>query len=610
MSLFSFNIKKAILFLSLFAINAATQAQNALLFNGSTSYVEIPYAATNNPAQFTVEFWARVDGGAGDFRAPLSNRNYPPVTGFNFYATTANIWSFTGGSGSGNWSELNGPAVVIGQWTHLAATYDGTSYRFYVNGILVNTLVAGFSVNTSRPMRIGAGRTEGGPLYYFPGAVDEVKIWNYARSASQINDNKNVNLSLPQSGLMSYYQFEDGLATSKTGINNGTLINAPTSVTGVSFTIAPTITNFNNITKTYFDASYTIAAPTSNSSGAFTYTSNNSAVATVSGTTVTILGAGTATITAAQAGDATYYSSSVTSTLTVNSVSIVTKNGEFSTTNFNYVNKNGALSTSNSVTIYGQAVSTKSNDGLSAATAGVSALQIKTDFPSAVDGVYWIDVPGYSPKQTYCLMDSAYDGGGWMLALKTTTGTTFNYGATYWTTANTLNPNDVTRNNADAKYDVMNGFSAKDMMALWPDIPNVAAESGSIDGLTQWSWLQNDFNTGTRVTPLSFFTTANNSFISDADLFSGKGTAFSGQTQVRFYGFNYTVNASAKVRWGFAWNENSAGLFPSGDQGSNDVSGGIGMSSTYGNYSAGDKINCCQNTTGINRSARVEIYIR
>jgi hypothetical protein len=147
-------------------------------------------------------------------------------------------------------------------------------------------------------------------------------------------------------------------------------------------------------------------------------------------------------------------------------------------------------------------------------------------------------------------------------------------------------------------------------MALWPDIPNVAAESGSIDGLTQWSWLQNNFNTGTTITPISFFSTANNSFVSDADLFSGKGTAFSGQTQVRFYGFNYTVNASAKVRWGFAWNENSAGLFPSGDQGSNDVSGGIGMGSGFGNYSAGDRTNCCENTKGINRSAPVQIYIR
>ena len=44
--------------------------------------------------------------------------------------------------------------------------------------------------------------------------------------------------------------------------------------------------------------------------------------------------------------------------------------------------------------------------------------------------------------------------------------------------------------------------------------------------------------------------------------------------------------------------------------GSNDVSGGIGMDSGFGSYSAGDRINCCQDTTGINRSARVEIYVR
>ena len=37
---------------------------------------------------------------------------------------------------------------------------------------------------------------------------------------------------------------------------------------------------------------------------------------------------------------------------------------------------------------------------------------------------------------------------------------------------------------------------------------------------------------------------------------------------------------------------------------------GIGMDSRYGNYSGGDMIGCCQDTTGINRSARVEVYIR
>jgi hypothetical protein len=271
------------------------------------------------------------------------------------------------------------------------------------------------------------------------------------------------------------------------------------------------------------------------------------------------------------------------------------------------VSTNGSIGSAG-MTPYGERIYLEP-DGLSAGTASTSAKAIKTAYPGSADGIYWINIPGVGPTQTYCLMNSIYDGGGWMLALKAAQGTTFNYDANYWTTANTLNPTDVTRNNGDAKYDVMNTYAAKDMMALFPDIPNVSAESGSIDGLTNWSWLQNNFNGGTSINAITFFSTATNNFLGDAELFSGKGTAFSGQTQVRFYGYNYTVNNGARVRWGFAWNENGPGLFPNGDQGSNDVSGGIGMGG-YGSYSAGDRINCCQNSTGINRSARVEIYVR
>ena len=47
---------------------------------------------------------------------------------------------------------------------------------------------------------------------------------------------------------------------------------------------------------------------------------------------------------------------------------------------------------------------------------------------------------------------------------------------------------------------------------------------------------------------------------------------------------------------------------------SDDVAGGIGMNGLQQNtglkYSAGDAIGCCQDNTGINRSARVQIYIR
>jgi hypothetical protein len=51
---------------------------------------------------------------------------------------------------------------------------------------------------------------------------------------------------------------------------------------------------------------------------------------------------------------------------------------------------------------------------------------------------------------------------------------------------------------------------------------------------------------------------------------------------------------------------------PTGIEGSGDVGGGIGMNYRNGTslYSAGDYIGCCQDTTGINRQARVEIYVR
>ena len=243
---------------------------------------------------------------------------------------------------------------------------------------------------------------------------------------------------------------------------------------------------------------------------------------------------------------------------------------------------------------------------------------------NTTDGVYWINLPTAGPTQIYCILNPIYDGGGWMMAMKATTGTTFNYSANYWTTANTLNPTENNRNNGDAKFNSMNYFQSNDMMAIWPDISN----GGSIPSSTLgWTWLENNFNGGTRITPISFFgityPTMNpggsGKFIKDAKTFSGWASGvFSSQTDIRFYGFNYINNpsygTSAKCRWGFGWNENAEGLYPGADvggvKGSNDVAGGIGMDSSFGSYSAGDRINCCQDTTGINRSARVEIYVR
>lgn len=80
---------------------------------------------------------------------------------------------------------------------------------------------------------------------------------------------------------------------------------------------APTLTGFTVPAKVVGDAPFTLTAPTSNSSGTFTYTSSDLTVATISGSTVTIVGAGTTTITATQAASGNFSSGSITANLVV-----------------------------------------------------------------------------------------------------------------------------------------------------------------------------------------------------------------------------------------------------------------------------------------------------
>jgi Concanavalin A-like lectin/glucanases superfamily len=108
------------------------------------------------------------------------------------------------------------------------------------------------------------------------------------------------------------------------------------------------LSNFPNVTKTMFDGSYTITPPNIQwENDVITYSSSNLNVATIDGTTVTIVGPGTTTITASQhyapwVLDADGYFN-LDATLTVNAVSVVTSNGEITTTKTNYVNRYGAL---------------------------------------------------------------------------------------------------------------------------------------------------------------------------------------------------------------------------------------------------------------------------
>lgn len=80
---------------------------------------------------------------------------------------------------------------------------------------------------------------------------------------------------------------------------------------------APTLGAFSVPAKVFGDPAFTLTAPSSNSTGEFSYTSSNLGVATISGNTVTIVGGGTSTITANQAASTTHAAGTTTATLVV-----------------------------------------------------------------------------------------------------------------------------------------------------------------------------------------------------------------------------------------------------------------------------------------------------
>jgi len=75
--------------------------------------------------------------------------------------------------------------LALNTWTHVATTYDGTTQRIYVNGTLVASRAQSGAIAVgNQPLRIGGNASFAGE--FFQGLIDEVRVYNRARTEQQI----------------------------------------------------------------------------------------------------------------------------------------------------------------------------------------------------------------------------------------------------------------------------------------------------------------------------------------------------------------------------------------------------------------------------------------
>ena len=152
-----------------------------LSFNGTSAYVGLGSLGTFYNTAFTLEAWVQKQTAKNDVAIVGSWAGSGPMLWVDHLASH---YQLTLGSNGISGYLDSGHNPIAGQWQHLAATYDGTTARYYIDGTEVASRAVTGSVGSSNIWRIGAyGTTPGG---FFDGVIDDVRIYNRALTAGDV----------------------------------------------------------------------------------------------------------------------------------------------------------------------------------------------------------------------------------------------------------------------------------------------------------------------------------------------------------------------------------------------------------------------------------------
>jgi hypothetical protein len=170
---------------------------NCLAFDGLDDRV---YAGAVLGESYTKEAWIWWTGGG------VANNILSGAVNTAFWAPDFGAGHFLSGGHNGAWFfVVDSVALVPYQWTHVALSYDAAQaeMRLYKNGFQV---AVAQQVPPHNDPEIYVGSYAG--AFTFQGKIDEARIWDRARTLDEIRANMCRKLSGDETGLRSYFRFD------------------------------------------------------------------------------------------------------------------------------------------------------------------------------------------------------------------------------------------------------------------------------------------------------------------------------------------------------------------------------------------------------------------
>ncbi len=203
----------------------------ALDFDGTDDYVSISHSSIGNPSgSFAIEVWASLDSipsGNVDIISKHKNDGGNARSGYAIEYNPTNGITAVLGTPNG-WISITGSTWNTNEWHHIAMTYNASTdiLQLFDNGVSQGSDTCTNPSYNTNDLYFGSSQHYSSNL--FPGKIEEVRFWDVARDSTQIRENMNLPLTGSESGLVSYWQFNDGSGTTLSdavGSNDGTLTN-------------------------------------------------------------------------------------------------------------------------------------------------------------------------------------------------------------------------------------------------------------------------------------------------------------------------------------------------------------------------------------------------